>query len=36
VPEYVYRTLAPYDDAHQAALGRSVRSPAPAPLPEGK
>jgi len=36
VPEYVYRTLAPYDDAHRAALGRGVRPPAPAALPEGK
>ena len=30
VPEYVYRTLASYDDAHREALGEGVRPP-PAP-----
>jgi coenzyme F420 hydrogenase subunit beta len=28
VPEYVYRTLAPYEDAHREALGEGVRPPA--------
>jgi hypothetical protein len=28
VPQYVYRTLASYDDAHRAALGEAVRPPA--------
>ena len=29
VPDYVYRALAPYDDAHRAALGRGVRPQTP-------
>jgi coenzyme F420 hydrogenase subunit beta len=31
VPAYVYRALAPYESAHQQAMGRGIRPQPPAP-----